>query len=188
MKLSDRFENAMVYAAWLHRGQVRKGTEIPYISHLMSVAGIALDYGADEDEAIAALLHDAIEDQGGDQTRQEIDRRFGPEVVKIVNGCTDAEVQPKPPWRERKEAYIEHLKHAPRAVRLVSAADKVHNARSILKDYRETGEALWGRFNGGKEGTLWYYRSLVSVFRSAPVVPLVDELDRIVTEIEDLSS
>lgn len=188
MKLSGRFENAMVYAARLHRGQVRKGTGIPYISHLISVAGIALDYGADEDEAIAALLHDAIEDQGGDRTRQEIGRRFGPEVVKIVNGCTDAEVQPKPPWRERKEAYIEHLKHAPRSVRLVSAADKVHNARSILKDYRETGEALWGRFNGGKEGTLWYYRSLVAVFRSIPDVPMVDELDRIVTEIEELAS
>lgn len=188
MKLSDRFENAMVCAARLHRGQVRKGTEIPYISHLISVAGIALEYGANEDEAIAALLHDAIEDQGGDQTRQEILRRFGPEVVKIVNGCTDAEVQPKPPWRERKEAYIEHLKHAPHSVRLVSAADKVHNARAILKDYREAGEALWGRFNGGKDGTLWYYRSLVSVFRSAPVVPMVDELDRIVTEIEGMAS
>lgn len=188
MQLSDRFESAMAYAARLHRGQVRKGSEIPYISHLISVAGIALDYGADEDEAIAALLHDAAEDQGGEQTLNDIEKRFGVRVADIVDGCSDAKVQPKPPWRERKEAYIGHLKHASRSVRFVSAADKVHNARAILKDYREIGEALWSRFKGGKEGTLWYYRALVSVFLSMPDIPMADELERIVTEIEKLAS
>ena len=132
MILSTRFEEALVFAAQLHREQTRKGTTIPYIAHLLGVASIVLEYGGDEDEAIAALLHDAIEDQGGASTREEIRRRFGETVVAIVNGCTDAEVIPKPPWRARKEDYIAHMAHASPSVRLVSAADKLHNARAIL--------------------------------------------------------
>src|SRR5262249_45064046 len=134
---------------------------IPYISHLMAVAALALEYGGREDEAIAALLHDAVEDQGGAETREEILRVFGPRITAIVDGCTDTAEWPKPPGRDRKQAYIKHLRAAPRSVRLVSACDKLHNARSLAKDYRECGEALWDRFSGGREGTLWYYRAIV---------------------------
>jgi (p)ppGpp synthase/HD superfamily hydrolase len=185
--LSQRFEDALVLATRLHARQKRKGTNIPYIAHLMAVAGLVLENGADEDVAIAALLHDAIEDQGGASTREDIRRRFGERVVEIVIGCTDAETTPKPPWRQRKEAYIEHIAHADPAVRLVSAADKLHNARAILADYRALGESLWKRFTGGKEGTLWYYRTLVETYRQAGPTPLTEEFDRVVAEIERLA-
>ena len=187
MILSTRFEEALVFATRLHGEQIRKGTVIPYIAHLLGVTSIVLEHGGNEDEAIAALLHDAIEDQGGASTREEIRHRFGETVVAIVNGCTDAEVIPKPPWKARKEAYIAHMAHASSSVRLVSAADKLHNARAILADYRVLGDALWIRFNGGKAGTLWYYRSLVSAFRARGTTPLVEELDRVVSEIEHLA-
>jgi (p)ppGpp synthase/HD superfamily hydrolase len=131
------------------------------------------------------LLHDAIEDQGGAETREEIRVRFGDRVVAIVDGCTDADVQPKPPWRERKEAYIAHIKTAAPSICLVSAADKLHNARAILRDYYTLGDQLWERFKGGKEGTLWYYRSLTNVFRIASPSPLADELEKVVSEIEE---
>lgn len=192
MILSQRFEDALVYAARLHAKQIRKGTTIPYASHLLSVASIVLEHGGNEIEAIAALLHDAIEDQGGTETREEIRRRFGDAVVSIVDGCTDAEVIPKPPWKERKEQYIARLSHASPSILLVSAADKLHNARAILGDYRALGENLWDRFNGGKEGTLWYYKSLVDAFKQAAagtaLAPLIEELERVVGEIEKLSA
>jgi (p)ppGpp synthase/HD superfamily hydrolase len=184
---TERFEKALVYATQLHARQVRKGTAIPYIAHLLAVAAIVLEDGGSEDEAIAALLHDAIEDQGGDATRQEIRRRFGDKVVEIVNGCTDAEVIPKPPWLERKKQYLEHLRGAAPAVLRVSAADKLHNARAVLSDLRRYGNSVWGRFNGGREGTLWYYRQLVQVFREASPSFLVEELDRVVSELERLA-
>jgi len=187
MKLSTRFEEALVFATQLHAGQTRKGTTIPYISHLLAVTAIVLEHGDDEDEAIAALLHDSIEDQGGASTREEIRRRFGDGVVEIVDGCTDTDVMPKPPWRVRKEAYIAHISVASAPVRLVSAADKLHNARAVLQDYRIVGEALWKRFNGGKEGTLWYYRAVVDALRKAGTSPLIEELDRVVSEIECLA-
>ena len=188
MFLTTRFEEALVFASRLHVHQVRKGTTIPYVSHLLAVAGLVMENGASEDEAIAALLHDAVEDQGGGATREEIRRRFGDTVVQIIDGCTDADMIPKPPWRERKEKYIAHIREASPSVRLVSAADKLHNARAILADYRVMGEALWGRFNGGKEGTLWYYRSLVKAFREASgSMPLVEELDQVVSELERLA-
>lgn len=186
--LGPRFADALGYAAQLHAAQVRKGTQTPYIAHLLAVAGIAIEHGASEDEAIAALLHDAIEDQGGRATAAEIRRRYGEAVEQIVWGCTDAEVTPKPPWRARKEAYIAHLPDAPASVRLVSAADKLHNARSISADYRALGESLWARFNGGRDGTLWYYRALVTAFRAAGSSPLIDELDRVVSEMERLAT
>jgi (p)ppGpp synthase/HD superfamily hydrolase len=186
--LSSPFEEALIFATRLHAKQTRKGTNIPYIAHLLAVTSIVLENGGNEDEAIAALLHDAVEDQGGAATREEIRRRFGDTVVAIVDGCTDAEVIPKPPWRARKEAYIAHVREAPASVRLVSAADKLHNARAILADYRELGESLWKRFNGGKEGTLWYYRSLVDAFRAGGTTPLIEELDRVVSEIERLAA
>src|SRR5437588_8327976 len=132
MLLSTRFEEALVFATQLHREQTRKGTRIPYIAHLLGVTSIVLEHGGNEDEAIAALLHDAIEDQGGASTREEIRRQFGDRVVEIVDGCTDTDVMPKPPWRARKEAYLAHIIEATPSVRLVSAADKLHNARAIL--------------------------------------------------------
>lgn len=186
MTLSSRFDEALVYARQIHATQVRKGTNVPYVAHLLAVTAIVLEHGGGEDEAIAALLHDAIEDQGGFATRDEIRRRFGDNVVAIVVGCTDAETIPKPPWRERKEDYVAHIAVASPSVRLVSAADKLHNARSILADYRRLGEALWSRFNGGRAGTLWYYRSLIDAFRSVQSSPLLEELDRTVSELERL--
>ena len=186
MKLSERFEQALVYANTKHECQVRKGTEVPYIAHLLGVANIAITFGADEDEAIAALLHDVIEDQG--VTKEALRSRFGDRVAEIVEGCSDTDEVPKPPWRERKEAYIAHIRKASPSVRLVSAADKLDNARAILADYRTLGENLWSRFNGGRGGTLWYYRSLAKVFLEFGSTPLVAELSSVVTEIEQLAA
>lgn len=187
MILSNRFSEALIYAAELHATQIRKGSGVPYIAHLLGTASIALEYGASEDEAIAALLHDAIEDQGGATTREAIRDRFGDNVTAIVDGCTDSDIMPKPPWRDRKQAYIDRILAASHSVRLVSAADKIYNARSILKDYRQLGELVWKRFKGGKEGSLWYYHSLVATFRKAESTPIVEELARIVLELNQLS-
>ncbi len=187
MNLSPRFEQALNYAVVIHAGQLRKGTEIPYLAHLLGVASIALEHGATEDEAIGALLHDAGEDAGGRGRIEDIRQRFGDAIADIVDGCTDADVVPKPEWRKRKQNYIAHIPMASASVRLVSASDKLHNARAILRDYRAHGEELWKRFNGGKEGTLWYYRSLVGAFAKADRNELVEELDRVVSEIEKLS-
>jgi GTP pyrophosphokinase len=171
----------------LHANQVRKGTDIPYVSHLLGVAGLAMEYGATEDEAIGALLHDAVEDQGGKPTLEEIRRRFGENVAAIVDGCTDTDVQPKPPWRERKEAYIDHVRHASPSICLVSACDKLHNARCILSDVRFEGDAAYERFTGKKEGSLWYYRSLADAFVGKIPRRLADELERVVAELERLA-
>jgi (p)ppGpp synthase/HD superfamily hydrolase len=184
--LTARFTEALTLACMLHRSQARKGTQIPYVSHLLGVASLALEHGATEDEAIAALLHDAVEDQGGARMGDLIEDKFGKPVADIVRACSDTDVEPKPQWRERKEAYIAHIRTAPASVRLVSASDKLHNARAILGDYRELGEALWARFSGGRDA-LWYYRSLVEAFRAHGRTRLVDELDRVVTELEQLS-
>jgi (p)ppGpp synthase/HD superfamily hydrolase len=154
---------------------------------LLAVAAIALEHGASEDEAIAALLHDAIEDQGGAPVRDEIRRRFGRGVAAIVDGCTDADTLPKSPWRHRKEKYLAHLPRAGASVQLVSAADKLHNARSLVQDYRAIGESLWDRFSGGKSGTLWYYRAVVTALASAEQTAIVEELDRVVTALESLA-
>src|SRR5256886_4049491 len=188
MRLSGRFEQALVYAARKHVRQQRKGTEVPYVAHLLGVANIALTYGADEDEAIAALLHDAVEDQGGVKTLNEIRSSFGDRVADIVEGCSDTVEMPKPPWKERKEAYIAHLRKASPSVRLISAADKLDNARAILADYRVLRESLWSRFKGRREGTLWNYRTLVATFREFGMTPLVAELNRVVAEIEQLAA
>lgn len=186
--MTSRFEQALVFAAQLHKDQRRKGSGVPYVSHLLAVAALVIEHGGDEDEAIAALLHDAIEDQGGPKAREEIRRRFGDRVTEIVDGCTDSETVPKPPWKERKLAYIAHLAGASSSVRLVSAADKLHNARSILIDYRGLGEEIWQRFQGRKTGTLWYYRSVLDVLSHSGKTPLVEELDRVVRELEQLAA
>ena len=154
------------------------------MAHLLGVASIAMEHGAAEDEAIAALLHDAVEDQGGKPTLEAIRESFGDRVASIVDGCTDAYVEPKPPWRERKEAYLEHLKEANASVRLVSASDKLYNARAILSDYYLMGDVVYERFKSGKGGTLWYYRSLADTFNELGPERLAVELDRVVREIE----
>jgi (p)ppGpp synthase/HD superfamily hydrolase len=189
--LGPRFEEALVYATRLHAGQTRKKTGRPYIGHLLGVTALVLQYGTDEDEAIAALLHDAVEDCGGRPRLGEIRARFGERVARIVEGCTDSfeqDPQRKPPWRARKEQYIAHVRTAEPSVRLVSVADKVHNAREILADVRAHGDAIWSRFTGRKEGSLWYYRALVGAFRDGWAHPLVDELDRTVSELERLAA
>lgn len=187
MELSPKFEEALIYATRVHGGQLRKKTKVPYIGHLLGVTAIALEYGANETEAIAALLHDAVEDCGGPERQREIEEKFGPAVGEIVAGCTDTDQTPKPPWRERKEKYIAHLRSASASTRRVSASDKLHNARAILHNLREDGEEVWSRFKGGKEGTLWYYRSLVTAFHEHGVQALTAELDRVVSEMEKLA-
>jgi (p)ppGpp synthase/HD superfamily hydrolase len=187
MKLdTDRFSRALDYATRAHAEQMRKGSGIPYVSHLLAVAALVLEDGGDEDEAIAALLHDAVEDQGGAERLADVEREFGPRVAAIVESCSDSLVVPKPPWRERKAAYIAHLEEAePPAVR-VSLADKVHNVRTIVLDYRRLGEALWTRFDPDAD-PVWYYRSLAGVFARRSSSPLVAEFDREVTELETLT-
>jgi (p)ppGpp synthase/HD superfamily hydrolase len=165
--LTGRFDDAFQYAHKLHRGQMRKGNAIPYISHLMTVAALVIEHGGNEDQAIAALLHDAAEDQGGAKTLDDVRKRFGDAVAEIVADCTDAWTEPKPDWRPRKEAYLAKLPEKPTQSLLVSLADKIHNAEAILYDYRVLGESLWPRFNGGAEGTRWYYGALADVFSQA---------------------
>jgi len=182
-----KFEEALEYAARVHRDQTRKGTRIPYVTHLLAVAAIVGENGGTENEVVAALLHDAPEDQGGEARLEDIRERFGDEVVGIAAGNTDTFEDPKPPWRERKEAYVARIAREPDPVRLVSAADKLHNARSVLADLRTMGDALWARFNGGKEGTLWYHRALVKALATAGTNAVVEELDRVVGELERLA-
>jgi (p)ppGpp synthase/HD superfamily hydrolase len=188
VKLGPRFLRAFVFAAEMHAGQTRKASTIPYIAHLMGVTSLALEFGGDEDLAIAALLHDVVEDCGGAPILKEVRRRFGGRVAKIVHGCTDSDVDPKPPWRERKETYLRHLKTADADTRLVSAADKLNNVRSILSDYREVGESIWARFNGGRDGTLWYYRALLQEFLRRNPNRLIRELELAVKELEAKAS
>lgn len=185
--LTERFRAALDYAFELHAHQKRKSTQIPYIAHLLGVTSLVLEDGGDEDEAIAALLHDAVEDQGGAPILAEILARFGERVARIVDGLTDAYGAPKPPWRERKELYLKHLRNADPAVRRVSLADKLHNARSILANLQTLGDATWERFNGGREGTLWYYRTLVEIFQDGEATFMASELARVVAEIERLA-
>jgi (p)ppGpp synthase/HD superfamily hydrolase len=187
VKLGARFLRALSFAAKKHAEQTRKASTIPYIAHLMGVASLVLEAGGDEDLAIAALLHDVVEDCGGAPMLKEIRRRFGKRVAKVVDGCTDADTDPKPPWRERKEKYLRHLRTADADTRLVSAADKLNNVRSILSDYRALGESLWSRFNGGREGTLWYYRTLLDIFLRQPRNRITRDLELAVSELDSLT-
>ncbi|HEX3819089.1 MAG TPA: HD domain-containing protein [Candidatus Sulfotelmatobacter sp.] len=186
-RLGPRFLRAFEFAAEKHAGQVRKASTIPYIAHLMGVASLVLEAGGDEDLAIAALLHDVVEDCGGAPMLKEVRRRFGLRVAKLVDGCTDADTYPKPPWRERKEKYIRHLQKADADTRLVSAADKLNNVRSILSDYRTVGESVWSRFNGGRDGTLWYYRTLRDNFLRHKPNRITRDFDLAVKELESLA-
>ena len=186
--LSNRFLEAFSMAYKLHNKQTRKGSNTPYIAHLMAVASLVLENGGNENQAIAALLHDTVEDQGGWDTLRDIKNKFGEEVANLVDGCTDAYTHPKPPWKDRKVAYLEKLKTAPDSVVLISLADKVHNARSILHDLQHANDQVWDKFSGGKAGTLWYYQSLANIFDSAPYPLLKQELRYLVEEIITLAN
>ena len=170
---------ALATAERLHGRQRRKGTEIPYISHLIAVAGLVLEAGGSDQPAVAALLHDAVEDAGGPETLAAIRAEFGEHVAAIVAACSDTDEDPKPPWRQRKADYLDHLRHddLPDGALLVSLADKLHNARAIVADLRVHGDALWARFNErDPSAQLWYYRWLADIFRERRPGPLADEL------------
>ena len=181
-----RLSDAAAFALEIHATQTRKGSDTPYVSHLLGVASLVLEHGGDEDQAIAGLLHDAIEDQGIEQEAIIADR-FGPRVAHIVRACTDADIQPKPPWRARKEAYVAHLEHADVEVCLVSAADKLHNARAIVTDLRSLGPVVFDRFKAGQEGTLWYYGALAELFSRKMPCALAIELAHAVAEMRELA-
>lgn len=183
MPYSTRFEDALVYAARVHANQVRKGTSVPYVTHLLAVAALVGEHGGSEDQVIAALLHDAPEDQGGEARLAEIRERFGAVVADIVHACSDTFETPKPPWRARKEKYLHHLATAPAAALIVSTADKVHNASTLLADLRYRGESVFDRFSGKKDGTLWYYREITQALEHRGKTPLTAELRRLVTEV-----
>ena len=177
-------QRAFRYAAKMHAGQTRKQTAVPYLSHLMAVTSLVLEAGGDEDMAIAALLHDVVEDCGGMPRLREIHRMFGKRIAGIVEGCTDSFVNPKLPWTVRKGDYLKRLKHHDPETRLVSACDKLHNVRTVVTDYRKDGESIWKRFNGGREGTLWYYRALSKEFQRRSKNRITRELAIVLAELE----
>jgi (p)ppGpp synthase/HD superfamily hydrolase len=187
-RLTDQFAKAMVYAERKHHNQVRKGGNIPYVGHLLSVASLVINDNGSEAQAIAALVHDAVEDQGGAPTYEEIKAEFGDEVARIVDECSDTDKTPKPPWRERKQDYINHLAEVGEDTLLVSVADKLDNARSMLRDYHEHGPALWQRFNRkNPDDHLWYYGDLLKAYRARGLNSwMVDELGRVVAELTGL--
>ncbi|MFN6559457.1 MAG: HD domain-containing protein [Nostoc sp. ChiSLP01] len=187
LQLTPKFEEALIYATRLHANQTRKISGVPYIAHLLSVAALILEAGGTEEEAIAGLLHDAVEDQGGKSTREEIRQRFGETVVAIVDGCTECDTYPKPPWSERKKRYLENLRHASPSVRRVSLADKLHNARSLLADLRQHGSSIWKEFKTGKEGTLWFYQQLQEVYNATGCDFMSEEFLRVVEQLYNQS-
>jgi len=187
--LTWRFDLALQFASGLHHDQARKGGSVPYIAHLMGVCALVLEAGGDEDQAITALLHDAVEDQGGLVTLETIRHLFGDRVAVAVESCSDSTVSDptkKLPWRDRKEKYLTQVRSANPDALIVGAADKLHNARAVLTDYRQIGEELWSRFSVPKAEQLWYYAALVEAFKqtAAPRM-LVDELERIVNELRE---
>jgi (p)ppGpp synthase/HD superfamily hydrolase len=185
--LGERFERALAFAAETHRPQRRKGSGIPYIGHLLGVCSLVIEDGGDEDEAIAALLHDAPEDQGGAAMLETIRAEFGVKVAEIVEACSDTLEEKKPEWRARKEAYLEHLNGQPAYVLRVSLADKLFNVRSIIRDLRAVGDEVWTRFKAGRDGQLWYYRGLADRFGVLLPGQMATELSEAVAELERLA-
>jgi GTP pyrophosphokinase len=187
--LTSRFRDALSYASQVHAHDTRKGTTVPYLAHLLSVCSLILTDGGSEDEAIAGLLHDTLEDHPELVRPAEIERRYGQRVLSLVEACTDTPPDyaggVKPPWRERKERYLAHLLETPAEDLRVTLADKLDNARSLLADYREVGEVVWARFNAGRAEQLWYYRTLVENLRRAgPPGRLLGQLEECVAELE----
>lgn len=186
-RLTEKFREALTYAAAKHHRQTRKGGDIPYIGHLLSVAGLVIEADGTETQAIAALLHDAAEDQGGEETLDEIQELFGADVQRIVKECSDTFEDPKPPWHQRKQTYIGHLNDISSDAILVSLADKVDNARAMLRDFRRSGPELWERFSvKNPTDHLWYYRSLLAAYEQKTESWLVDELRRNIDELAEL--
>lgn len=181
---TQRFADAVALATRLHADQARKGTDITYVSHLLGVASLVLEHGGSEDQAIAGLLHDSVEDAGGAETAEMVRREFGDLVADIVLACSDTDQDPKPPWDERKRAYLDHLISVDERVLIVSLADKVHNSRSLATDEATHGDVLWERFNATREQSCWYYSSLRDVFEARlGRTPLVLELDHAIQRI-----
>lgn len=192
-QLTDRFDAAVNFARISHTAQQRKGTTIPYISHLLAVSSLVLEMGGNEDMAIAALLHDAVEDTGGVGVAMEqaIRAQFGDDVARIVRANSDTDEKPKPPWKARKQAYLDSLPHKQRDELIVSLADKLHNARAVLLDHRAIGAEIWPRFKAGRDEQLWYYGELVNAFeaRRAELGPLAEpKLDDFIRTIDELAS
>ncbi len=182
----------MVYCAQLHAGQKRKGNSVPYLAHLLSVSALVLEDGGDEAEAIAALLHDSLEDQPERTSREEIRQRFGERVLQLVVACTDTPPDyhggAKPAWRRRKETYLNHLYGGADGALRIALADKLHNARAMVADYRRDGESLWSKFNAGKADQFWYYHSLIAAFEQAGAHGILfDEFIKTVAELEQLA-
>ena len=182
--LSPKFEEALLFAMQVHAGQMRKGSSTPYFAHVLGVTSLVLEDGGSETEAIAALLHDCAEDGGGQSTLDQIRDRFGADVAEIVLECSDTLEDPKPPWRERKQAHIDTLRTGrPESIR-VKLADKLHNAHDLLRSLNEHGESIWNDFKGGKDGTLWYFREMHAVFSETRSGFLLDEYGRLIELIE----
>lgn len=191
MVLSERFSQAFEFAHQLHQAQTRKRAQVPYISHLMGVSALVLRYGGSEDEAIAALLHDAAEDQGGDIVLEYIRNKFGDTVAHIVKGCSDTTQIPKPPWKERKVKYVEHLRSTDAETLIVAASDKLYNALDCVRTHAVIGEQLWDLFRASREETKWYYRSIAEVLADRKhefprLVPLFNETIRVISVLVEL--
>lgn len=186
-KLGPRLQKAFCYAAEKHAGQTRKQSAIPYLSHLMAVTALVLEGGGDEEMAMAALLHDVVEDCGGMPALREVRKMFGRRVANIVEGCTDSFSDPKLPWVVRKEEYLKRLQHEDVETRLVSASDKLHNVRTVIADYRTDGESIWKRFSGGRDGTLWYYRALNAEFQRRKQNRITRDLAIALSELDTLT-
>jgi (p)ppGpp synthase/HD superfamily hydrolase len=185
-ELGERFVDALGYATRVHSGQIRGSDDQPYIAHLLRVTGLVIQDGGSEDEAISALLHDAVEDQGGLDRLADIRERYGHVVADIVDECTDSYGDPKPPWRRRKEAYIDSLDGASAGALLVSLADKLDNTRGMIRGYRIRGAEQWSRTGKTAEDVHWYYGTLARRFCELRPGPLADELTRTVAELDCL--
>ena len=184
MLLTKRFDQATAFAIDKHRPQERKGSGAPYVTHLFAVAGLVGEYGGDEEQMIAGLLHDVMEDQG--VTSEELSALFGERVARIVVACTDATVIPKPPWRPRKEEHVKKLRSQPADVKLVATADKLHNAASIVRDLANphVGMTVWTRFSAPRVDSLWYYRAVADALRSEWDHPILRELDDTIARLD----
>jgi (p)ppGpp synthase/HD superfamily hydrolase len=177
VEYSPKILDAFAFMYELHRTQVRKGSHAPYITHLLGAAALVGQYGGDEEQFIAALLHDAVEDQGGLETLARIRERFGGQVADYVSACSDSVTDPRPPWQERKEQFIEAALHADPRAKLIIAADKLHNARCLISDLHEKGNAIWKIFKNGRDGTLWYYAEIVRALGTGWAHPLLRDLE-----------
>lgn len=179
---SERVDAALGFVAAAFRHRARKGSNVPYLSHLLAVAALVAEHGGDEDQIVAALLHDYLEDIPG-SSEGEVEQLFGARVARLVVALSDALEHPKPPWQERKQRYLDKLAHEPAELKLISAADKLHNARSLIRDHAQVGDALWQRFSASREQTLWYYRSVAQALGRNWSHPLLSELERCVDEL-----